>query len=385
MVIAVLFHADHPSLGSYYGWPIKKQLFSSRILQNANRHLKIGMGDLLLYHYAKTKCELVQLTEKTLFHTKSKWLNRAKVNDCVLNSTIFAWVIQNVTEELTEQLHQSLANFPAYLGIHEIQFSYPHHLIFFRNLMGESYRVIGNAVWVLCPMGEMEEYGTAELDELKTLGFETAELEDSGARMTIFDDYDTIEHFEQVDAFLEQTSSYFENGENDAFELCMLLTDINPKLFHSLGAAVRVAKHIQNEEDAAQIALSGRRYLEQLADVLFAPSDEKYNGRNVRKADYKNRIWAFIETSVKQNNGEQIMIAKLGKEIDRLIDLFNSAIHGEQSQDVMIRGFADLAKISLILVTLQPLYAKNPYYAYEKKLTEFMSLACDTEAMPENE
>jgi len=372
MIIAILFQSDHPSLGSYYGWSIKERIFHSQILQTANRHLKVGYGDLLFYSYAKTIGDLRQLAQHTLFNTKSKWLNKEKIDRCIFNSTIFAWVVQNVTKDLTDKLHDFFNDFPAYLGIHEIHFAYPYHLVFFRNLIGEKYRIIGDSIRVLYPMSELEACDTAELEELKALGFENADFEDSGARLTIFDNFDSTEHFKQVDDFIRQTASCFKNGENDAFELCMLLSDVNPKLFNSLGAAVRATKQIQNEEDVAHIALSGRRYLEQLADVLFEPSDVKFNGRNVRKADYKNRIWAFIENSIRQSGADTSNIIKLGKEVDRIVNLFNTAIHGEPDQNAVIKGFADLAKISLVLITLQPLYSKNPYYAYEKRLQDFV-------------
>lgn len=372
MVIAILFNSDHPSLGSYYGWSIKQHIFNSKILQASGIHLKIGCGDLLFYSHAKTTNDIKQFAQKTLFDTKSEWISKDKICSCILNSTIFTWVVQNATLDLTEKLHNYLISFPSYLGIHEINFAYPYHLVFFRNYIGEQYRIIGNSIRIFCFMGEFEEYDIAEFDELKKLGFDDVDLEDSGARLTIFDDYDSPEHFQQIDDFITQTSSYFKNGENDAFELCMLLSDVNPKLFNSLGAAVRATKHIQNEEDVAHIALSGRRYLEQLADVLFEPSDGKFNGRNVRKADYKNRIWSFIETSIQQNDEDKSNIIKLGKEIDRLVDLFNSAIHGIPNQAEIINGFADLAKISLVLITLQPMYAKDPYFAYEKRLLDFI-------------
>ncbi|MBQ8140186.1 MAG: hypothetical protein IJ038_00635 [Clostridia bacterium] len=372
MIIAVLFNSDHPSLDSYYGLPIKQKIFKSKILQKSNRHLKIGSGDLTFLNHAKTAEELIYLYENTLLNSQSKRLDKRKVTDCMFNSTIFAWVIQNVTEEITEKLHDYLRDFPSYLGILEVDFSYKFHLVFFRNYIGEEYRVIGDSIWLLCPMTEIEEYGTGELDELKALGFSKANFEDSGARLTIFDDYDTEEHFKQVDAFIKQTSPYFENGKYDAFELSMILSDTNPKLFNTLGAAVRAAKYAQNEEDVAQLALSGRRYLEQLADVLFEPSDEKHNGRSVRKAEYKNRIWAYIETSVKESGDELEKIEAMGKETDRLIDLFNSAIHGERSKETILKGFADLAKLSLLLLSLQPIYSKDPYSAYRKKFEEFI-------------
>jgi hypothetical protein len=248
--------------------------------------------------------------------------------------------------------------------------SYDYHLVFYRYYIGEKYRMIGSDLRVFCPMGDFEDYDEAEFEELKALGFTKVDLEDSGAKLTIFDDFDTPEHFKQIDDFIDQTSGYFENGESDAYELCILLSDMNPKLFHSLGAAVRAIRRIQNEEDVAQAALSGRRYLEQLADILFEPFDEKHNGRNVRKAEYKNRIWAFIEESIGNTDMERVI--KLGGEVDRLVAFLNSAIHGEQTQNTIIEAFADLAKLSFVLLSLQPLYAKDPYFAHKANLMDFI-------------
>lgn len=377
MIIAVLFNSDHPSLGGWYGHPILQQIFKSQILQNANRHLKVGMGDLLFLSSAKNVDELKLLIQNTLFHSESSWLNKRKINDCVLNSTVFAWVIQNTTIDIAEQLHSFLLDFPSYLGIQEVDFSYPLHLLFFRNSIGEKYKIVGRTIRILCPMGELEDYGDAELKELIELGFLDADLEDSGAKLTIFDDYDSIDHFKRVDDFIKQISPYFDNGENDAYELCMLLNDINPKLFNSLGAAARTAKLVQNEEDVAQVAISGRRYLEQLADELFEPSEEEYNGHDVHKENYLNRIWAFIELSIKNNNGEEENIKIYGKKINRLVSIFNKSIHEESDLPEILEAFANLAKISLVLFTMQPIYSKDPYYAYTKKLDEFFTHIAD--------
>src|SRR5580700_6186375 len=74
----------------------------------------------------------------------------------------------------------------------------------------------------------------------------------------------------------------------------MILDDLNPALFDALGAAVDVLRRARTEEHVAQVALSGRRYLEQLADVLFPAQEKEHNGRKVGRAEFKNRIWAFI-------------------------------------------------------------------------------------------
>jgi hypothetical protein len=50
-----------------------------------------------------------------------------------------------------------------------------------------------------------------------------------------------------------------------------------------------------NREQMAQVAISCRRFLERLADVVYPPKPEPVGGRKVGKAEYKNRLWAFAK------------------------------------------------------------------------------------------
>lgn len=371
MIIAVLFNSNDPSLGGYYGLPIAERILSSGILQNEKRHMKIGLGDILFFGMYSNISELRHLEQITLFHYDTEHLLIKKIDDCIATTTIFAWVIQNATTKTVEALHKNLLRFPPYLGIHTVNFSYTPHLMFYRNYIIDKYRIIGDTIKTFYSMGETDTIDTGEAEWLEQLGFRSIDFEDSGARHTIFDDFDTPEHFQRVDSFIQQVSSSFPNGEEDAFELAMLLNDIDPHLFNVLGAAVNTIKSIQTEEESAQVALSGRRYMEQLANVLFKPSEQKHKGRSVRQADYKNRLWAFIDDSIEENEEGQKKLLLLGKEVDRLVDTFNSGIHSSLDSKHITQAFADVAQLTLSLITLQPIYNKDPYYAYKDKLIEF--------------
>ena len=213
----------------------------------------------------------------------------------------------------------------------------------------------------------------------RSLGFSEVEWEDNGARGTIFDNYDTLEHFEQIDDFIAEVAESLPDGENQAFELTMILSDLNPKLFNTLGAAVRALKRIQNEEDIAQVGLSGRRYLEQLADALFQPRDEMFNGRKVTKEKYKNRLWAFIEESFPEERDKDTRIKEIGEEVDRLIEIFNSVLHSDADIKKIKKAFGDLTILSIKLLTLQPVYKNDPYFAYELNIKNFLYKALERE------
>jgi hypothetical protein len=372
MIVAVLFNSDHPKYKGCYGYPICKTILRSGVLQSANRHMKISIGDVLLYSHSKTKSQYFELAERTFFGHPFQMLLEDKLRSTYLTSTVFAWVIQNITLEIAEKLHNALRKDNAYLGMHGVNFSYPPHLVFYKNLIGEKYRIIGNSCRIFYSMGEEDTVYDTEKEDIRSLGFSEVEWEDSGARGTIFDNYDTLEHFKQIDDFIVEVSESLTGGENQAFELTMILSDLNPKLFNTLGAAVRALKRIQNEEDIAQVGLSGRRYLEQLADVLFQPRDEMFNGRKVTKEKYKNRLWAFIEESFSEECDKDIRIEEIGKEVDRLIEIFNAVLHSDADIKKIKKAFGDLTILSIELLTLQPVYKNDPYFAYELNIKNFL-------------
>jgi hypothetical protein len=289
-----------------------------------------------------------------------------------------------MTEEIAKSLHLVLKNDSAYLGMHAIDFSYPIHLALYRNSMIPKYRIQGKVCYLFYSMGEEEdERDHGEFDEIKALGFEQISWEDTGARQTIFDNYDTLEHFsqvEQVKNFIGSIAPYLPERDDEAEELAMLLEDLDPKLFNSLGAATRAFSRAQNEEDLAHVGLSGRRYMEQLADVLFPANEKLYNDRKVTKDKYKNRLWAFIDSSLptsESNRDEKL--AALGKEVDRLIEEFNLAIHGNPDKDRIGYAYGDLAKLTARLLSLSPENVRKPYYAYEKTLIDFLLQVISTD------
>lgn len=372
MIIAVLFNADAPSFDGWYGHAIQSKILNTGILQSANRHMKIGCGDVLLWHGQANPEEYIELAENAFFRNDDKWIMSEKVRDSYRKGTIYTWVIQNATARIADQLDRELKNYSPYLGIVTVDISYGPHITLYRTLIGETYRIIGSACSIFYSMGEPDEVDPYQIEALKQSGFETVDLEDNGARETIFDNFDTRDHYEQINSFIKLTSDFFSEGENAAYELSMVLNDLNPRLFNAIGAAIRAMKNYKNEEDIAHIALSGRRYLEQLADVLFEPREELYNDRKVGKSQYRNRIWAYIEDSIRDKRDSPENITKLGKEVDRLIDLFNEAIHGDRSAQHVMKGFIDLALLTAALLSLQPIYKKDPYYAYQKNIFEFV-------------
>lgn len=78
-------------------------------------------------------------------------------------------------------------------------------------------------------MGNMDGCDEHDLNDMRTLGCCDLGFEDTGAGRTIFDDFVTPRHFAKVAAFRILLSGALADGEDDAYELMMLLEDLNPK------------------------------------------------------------------------------------------------------------------------------------------------------------
>lgn len=372
MLIAILFNSDDPRLGGYYGPPIRDLVFGTGVLQSANRHLKIAHGDVLTYSNSKDEAGHRRIAEATYFAGTWSMLRADRLRATYFKETVYAWVIQNATKSLAERLDMALRADEAYLGLLEVDFAIPAHLVLFRNSMPHLCRVQGTHCILSYSMGNEDEKDEYLAEALLKVGFAGVDWEDRGAHGTIFDDFDTPEHFGRLRQVEKVFASVLPDGDDEASELVMMLEDLNPGLFNALGAAVRALAASKTGEDYAHVGISGRRYIEQLADVLFPATDVPYKGRSVTAAKFKNRIWAFIDQSLPATSPtREDDLKALGGEVDRLIDSVNALLHGEPHEDSAIRAFADLAKLTVALLELDPRGVRHPYRAFEKKIVDF--------------
>ena len=77
---------------------------------------------------------------------------------------------------------------------------------------------------------------------------------------------------------------------------------------------------------------------------------------------------AFAEVG---ESGDEVF-RRLGKEADRLVELFNSGLHFSPSRDKVEGALRDLAVWLSRVIDLSPKHARRPYLAYEGKLTEML-------------
>ncbi|MDI1328329.1 MAG: hypothetical protein PSV23_16175 [Brevundimonas sp.] len=368
MHAAFLFDTDDDKYEGNYYWAVRDLIFKTGIIQASGRHMKMSVGDVAWHVGGRDPSRRMAALEAVYFQPEAAFIYEDRLRGTFGKAEVFAVVFENMTREIALELHRALTPDKRYLGFKEAVLEFGPHLVVYRNLVGTEYRLQGSYCRVFYSMSEEDSKDHYALEAMRELGFDDVDWEDSGARKTIFDDYDTPEHFEQVAAFRALATPYLPDGEDGAFELAMILEDLNPRLFNALGAAVRTLSIARNEEDVAQVAVSGRRYMEALTDALFPPRAEHHNGRKVGQAEYKNRLWAYIEMNVPPGD-ERLTL--LGKEGDRLSDELNGGLHGERPSERIEQALADAAVLTATLLALNPIAARKPYLGFEKRIITF--------------
>lgn len=373
MNIALLFNSDHPSLGGWYGYSVMQKILSTGVLQTADRNMRVSVGDISTYGSVRSYTERVQLCEAVYQPAAIDLLLHDKLRDTHGRATVYCWLFQNMTSVIARKLNDALVHCPSYLGAMGVDFSKPIHLSFFRNSLVEKYRLKGNSCWMFYAMGSNEDPDLAIREGFEESGF-SVEYEDSGARRTIFDNYDTKEHFARVGDFKRVFASFDGVSVDLASDLTLALEELHPKLFDVLASAARTLERAETEEDVAQAALSGRRFLEKLADYLYPPQEEARNERKLGPANYRNRLWAYIEEALRKEEGmDQKRLAILGKEADRLVDLFNAGLHSTPAKENVTIAFRDLIIWLVEVIGINVQHARRSYLPYAKELASFLA------------
>ncbi len=376
MIIALLFNWRSYEQSGNYWHTIRQAVFDTDLIQRSGRHMKLSIGDVLVGLRAGQDPE-------ALFDAafnNSDWSLFYKKRLQAGFPTVFGMVFENMPCKLAAELHEALSKHRGYMGALSVHLEFGPHLALYRNRLPPQYRLQGRRLRRFYRMGDMEGCDAHDLNHMRTFGYADLDFEDTGVGRTIFDDFDTTRHFARVAAFRNLLSSELAGGEDDAYELAMLLEDLSPKLFNVLGAAAERLMEAENEEDVAQVALSGRRYLEQLADALFPPTDDTPSGRSLNKSAYKNRLWAFVEEAVA---GDKNRLTSVGKEIDRVVEEVNAGIHASRPKARISSAICDAAKLTATLFALNPDAARNGYIAYTDSLRAFARELRETSGISE--
>lgn len=369
MNVAFLFDAYYPAHKSNYYTAERTLLFGNGLIRQSGRHVKMSHGDVLIPN--GTTAERDRLREAVyLDHGLWRAVHQGKLRDTWGRAEVSAMMFENMPRDLVDRLYGVLSTDGSFLGAIEVNFAYGPHLSLLRNSLILSHRLKGDIARVFYSMGNEDGRDPHELTAMRALGYTDVDWEDKGARKTIFDDFDTPDHFAQVLSIRETVAPLMNGGEDAACELCLVLEDLNPVLFNALGAASVALNNAAHEEHVAQASISGRRYMEQLADALFPARTTPHNGINVDASHYKNRLRAFVADNL---DGTDPLIAQIYSEIDRLVEEWNGGVHGNRTKDRMLRALADVSQLSAGLLALSPEAARQPYGPFLPAIDRFLA------------
>lgn len=255
MNIAFLFNSDDPVFGGYYGPPIMRLILKTGVLQNADRNMRVSVGDVLTFSAVsrsrnRTFAALQKLCKRVYRPVEFDRLEKEKLSETFTTATVYCWLFQNMTEETADMLNARLGESDYYLGAMDVEFSNPLHLSLFRNSLIEAYRFRGLSCSVFYMMGENEDHDIVVKQAFEENGFKVS-YENIGARRTIFDNYDSLEHFKRVASFKAFCSQLPELNSSQASDLAHSLEELHPKLFDAFAAAARTLERTETEEDLA--------------------------------------------------------------------------------------------------------------------------------------
>ena len=383
MNIAYLFNSDHEMFNGLYGFPILKNILETKALQSTNRNIKISVGDILTFSVVsqskvRTNEAFYKLNEKVYTPQQFNYLIQPKLCDTSKIATVYCVYIKNILKEDALELHKNLIAFNPYLGAMDINFNNELHAYFFELSLIPSFRIFNKKCSIFYSMNEFEEIGGRETfqseEEVFTKnGFDVI-YEDIGAHGTIFDNYyANYDHLSKIQDFKDIFSTLSNITDDILDNVVISLEELHPKLFNAFTSMARTFSRIESEEDIAQCSISGRRFLEQLANYLFPPQKNLHNGRKVGKTEYKNRIWAYISDTVKKNSLDKTSIDTVGKKLDEIIDNFNTGLHGDLNKMEISALIEKLLYFIIDLVNISPQDMRKPYLAHEDEIEKFMN------------
>lgn len=360
MKIGFHFNADHESLGFYYGWPIRKELFG-KILQKRNLNIstKIFVGDLLFMLYSMDNLERVDETTgvTSISHVFNRekydqlfyaWLclannnwksfDQDKIKEAI-NQNIFVICLESIDLENAEYIDSALREYAPYIGAMEVDESNKTHWLLYGNSLVPYGRLTDRKLNLFYDFGD-DDLDTEEQREYKELGFEKVDFECLNYKYTIFDRYHNFEHARRIAEWKKGFGSLLAFVADDTVSR---LSDVAPDLGNKLWSALTTFENAETNEQLAQVMTTCRRIFEYVTDQIFPPTEELSDSGNSLKADkYKNRIYEYAKQSKFSNTNLDLIMAsteQLFNQWDKLNKLANKGVHKEVFRNKTRRCF----------------------------------------------
>ena len=294
-----------------------------------------------------------------------------------LNHTdVYVLLVQGLTSRQAEDIANRLSKLEHFIVMLELDPSDTVHMVTYWFHLVQSYRIIGDELRLQHTGFEVatddeRDHGRMEYWQETSLWADVV-WEDIGVRTTIFDEYDSPDH----ESIVGETESLLEDLlEGIANEVMLRAIDLDPRLVHALHAALSALRTAKTSEQRAQSALSCRRFLERLADVLYPPRDQKRDGRCLGPAQWRNRLWAYAEDALGDHAATRVdaQLKEIGDRIDAVANQANSRVHRPDIDQIgATRLVVALVSLTYDLALLSPPPEELPSEPYSPNINRLI-------------
>lgn len=109
------------------------------------------------------------------------------------------------------------------------------------------------------------------------------------------------------------------------------LFDVDPELAEKLMISFESVSS-NNPEKWSQALTTCRRIIIKLADILYPPTDKIINGRSLRKSNYINRLWVFMDESIESESNKELAkshVDYIGNYLEKTHRLTQKGVHSD--------------------------------------------------------
>lgn len=338
------------------------------------RHASLRSGIPAIHRLPTESLAIYRILERAAAPDQGIW-STFGIEDygaALLGGDSFAVLVEGLTASDAIALHRELLHLEGYYGALQILLTNPVHLVLYVRSLPARIRIVGNTARVFFGFyedpdiaGEDNRDWETHRELTATHLFSHVEWENTGVKDTLFDPFIAPRHSEIVGE-LEQLLATQMSSVIDQILLRSAVLD--PRITETLHAALDLFEAHRTGEQLAQIALACRRVLERLADALYPPRTDTVGGRQVGKAQYRNRLWAYVDQQLTDSTTNKSLLhaslADIGNRIDSLENLANKGLHAEADAAEVQRLLVGLTTLTYDMLMLAPVpksTSEEPY------------------------
>lgn len=373
----VAFHFNPNVFPGAYVAPITQCLFEAlSSIPSERRHYRIRRGDLLVHKVMDRPADADSFADRLLGEGIPVWatVSSASLKRVLPFARPYVLAVEGLASRDAAALDRGLKRTEGYVGALQVHLANSLHWVLYEASLVPYYRVVGEELRMLHTSLDLDPEGRDEtmFTHWQRSGlFRAIVWEDMGVQSTVLDSNQTPEHAARVAEIEDLLGNQLSSVASD---LLLRAASWDSRLVEALHAALTSFESADSIERLAHTCVSCRRLLVRLADNVFPPRDELFHGRKVGPAEYRNRLWAFIEERLGGEERARVVLEldDVGKRIDRLDGLANKGIHSSELDRGNVQRFLVGFLILLYdILTLAPPPRRSSDEPFAKGVEDF--------------